>query len=437
MRMMGESVKAFFSSFLLDRLKKKRDDGAGERERATTKEAPLADATKGTPFFFPLCRRLPKAGQQRDPERSSAPTVQGNGIMDDTRAAAINAALPPEILYEVLLFVGHGRMPCLARMVCRWWRDVTAGGGGGGDRDARLLRAPEALDLLGRGEIAAESFVARAARTMTLVAPPGGDCAVVFRHLCAVLGRAGRWQDVVVLVERTPRALDEREFAAVASGAAACIGSDDALGRAAAANARCAWVCAGLCGALASGDAAATVALCARLGACEHTCANVDCANAVVAATTAAARRGHVDAVLAQTFCPALNVSLLWDSIVRSRDAAGFAKLVETVRGVGPDAMASARYASWTTRLTAHGGPDNSVRSVALGWYGGAWVGAAAAAGWAVPFDLATDKTDDMALARDHPYRVSASSLWTEAAALATRHGHVQLAARLTAAAAP
>nr|UMO78449.1 hypothetical protein [Pandoravirus belohorizontensis] len=117
--------------------------------------------------------------------------------MDDICVATINAALPPEILYEAFLFVGHGRMPCMARMVCRWWRDVIVGG----DPDARLLRAPEALDLLD-GDLAPEPFVARAAWTMTLVAPPGGDCALVFRHLCAVLGRAGRWQQVLVRSDR-------------------------------------------------------------------------------------------------------------------------------------------------------------------------------------------------------------------------------------------
>ncbi|AGO82991.1 hypothetical protein pdul_cds_794 [Pandoravirus dulcis] len=351
--------------------------------------------------------------------------------MDDICVAAINAALPPEILYEVFLFVGHGRVPCLARMVCRWWRDVIICRG---DPGARLLRAPEALDLLDGG-LAPESFVARAAWTMTLVAPPGGNCAAVFRHLCAALGAASRWQQVLVLVRQTPRVLDDGEFATVASGAAACIRADDVLGCTSAANARRMWLCAGLCGALASGEAAATAVLCAHLGACHGAAGDDGCAERVDAATTTAARLGHVDAVLAQQFCPGLNVALLWDSVVGSWDALGFAKLVEAVRAAGPDAMASARRASWTDKRP-RSVADANLRSLALGWYGGGWTRPAAIAGWATPFDLATDETDDMALGRYHPYRMSSSCLWADAAALAARHGHVQLAARLTAAAA-
>ncbi|QBZ81488.1 hypothetical protein pclt_cds_902 [Pandoravirus celtis] len=371
-------------------------------------------------------QRLAGKGTTREARRPSRGTE-----MDEICTGAINAALPPEILYEVFLFVGHGHAPCMARMVCRWWRDVIVGSG---DPHVRLLRAPQVLDLLDEASTS-ESLVARAAWIMTLVAPPNGDCAAVFQHMCAVLGSAGRWQQVLVLVKQTPRALDDGAFVSAASGAAACIRADDVLGCVSAANARRMWLCAGLCGALTSGKATATTALCAHLGNCEGASGDDLCVQRVDAATTTAARRGHVDAVLAQQFCPGLNVALLWDSVVETRDAMGFAKLVEAVRAAGPDAMASARRASWTSERS-RSVADVNLRSLALGWYGGGWTRPAAITGWATPFDLATDGTDDMALGHYHPYRMSSSCLWADAAALAAQHGHDRLAAQLTAVAA-
>ncbi|AGO85047.1 hypothetical protein psal_cds_921 [Pandoravirus salinus] len=355
--------------------------------------------------------------------------------MDEMHAAGINDLLPPEILYDVFLFVGHGHAPCVPRMVCRWWRDVVASGAHGDNRnDARLLRARQVLDLLPR-DCAPETLIARAAWTITLVAPPDGDCGIVFQHLCAVLGGAGRWQQVLILVGLTPRALDTGAFASVASGAAACIRSDDVLGCTSAANARRRWLCAGLCAALKAGNAITTAVLCTHLGACVDAPSDDDCIQCVDAATTTAAQRAHVDAVLAQQFCPGANVALLWDSVVRSRNVLGFAKLVETVRAAGPDAMASARRASWTSDRS-RSVADANLRSLALGWYGGGWTRPAATAGWSLPFDLATDETDDMALGRHHPYRASTSCLWADAAVIAAQCGHDRLAARLTAAAA-
>lgn len=387
----------------------------------------------------------------------------------------INDMLPDEILWTILMFVGGGRMPCVPLMVCRRWRAV------GGDCAVRLLLPVEIMDRL-HADLDVASLVARAAALMCLVGHPPRhpeasdapardnlDTPTALDCVCAALGSAGRWQHVIALVERAPRALDTQEhWGRVASGAIAPLCADDALGRLTVASARLPALCAGLCCALAAGHASATAALCARLVNCGRA-RDSRYTSRVDAATTIAAQRGYVDAVLAQDFCTAHNVALLWDAAVGSRDHFAFSKLVRAVRRVGPDAMNAARHASWSSRCTS-GAAHANLGALALGWYGGGWVRAAAAAGWHVPFDMAMCGVDangasdggdrmgsngerigtagdgnnglvamtknDMALAAHHPFRRSLSSLWTEAAAVAARHGHSTLAARLEDAAA-
>lgn len=387
----------------------------------------------------------------------------------------INDMLPDEILWMIFMFVGEGRMPCVPLMVCQRWRAI------GGHCAVRHLLPVEIVDRLATN-LNAASLVMRAAALMCLVghspqqpeapgAPTGDDLGAptALGCVCAALGSAGRWQHVITLVERAPRALDTCEhWGRVASGAIAPLCADDALGRLTVANVRLPTLCTALCCALVAGHASATGALCARLANCGRArdsryTARVD------AATTIAAQRGHVDAVLAQDFCTAHNVALLWDTVVGARDHLAFAKLVRAVRRAGPEAMNAARHASWSSRHTSSAAQAN-LGALALGWYGGGWARAAATSGWHVPFDMAmcddddntggridgnthgsvmddhTDDTkgrepattttkNDMALAAHHPFRRSLSSLWSEAAVVAALHGHCTLAARLAAAA--
>ncbi|AVK77358.1 hypothetical protein pmac_cds_670 [Pandoravirus macleodensis] len=387
----------------------------------------------------------------------------------------INDMLPNEILWMIFMFVGEGRMPCVPLMVCQRWRAI------GGHRAVWHLLPVEIVDRL-HTDLDVASLVMRAAALMCLVghpprhtdapgAPTRDDMSAptALGYVCAALGSAGRWQHIIALVERAPRALDAwGHWGLVASGAIVSLRADDALGRLTVTNARLSALCTALCCALVAGHAPATGALCARLANCGRArdsryTARVD------AATTMAAQRGHVDAVLAQDFCTAHNVALLWDAVVGARDHSAFAKLVRAVRRVGPEAMNAARHASWSSRHTSSAAQAN-LGALALGWYGGGWARAAAAAGWHVPFDMAmcddNDNTDgriggntresvgddhtgdtggheptttttknDMALAAHHPFRRSLSSLWSEAAAVAARHGHHTLAMRLTSAA--
>nr|UDO47334.1 hypothetical protein [Pandoravirus massiliensis] len=393
----------------------------------------------------------------RNGKETSASNVLPN-IVPSVNVCDINDMLPDEILWAILFFVGGGRLPCIPLMVCRRWRDIGAQG------TVRVLLPVEIADWL-YIDLDAASLIRRAAALMCLVghpprhpmgpsAPANGDLGATsaLDCVCAALGLAGRWQQVIALIERAPHALDMWEhWGRVASGSIVPLCADDALGRLSVAGTRLPAMCAALCCALTAGHAEATAALCARLANCGRArdsryTARVD------AATTKAAQRGHVDAVLAQNFCTAHNVALVWDAVVGSRDRAAFAKLVRAVRRAGPEAMDAARHASWTSRRTS-GAAQANLGALALGWYGGGWARAAAAAGWSLPFDMAMSadvenddiggrttigdndnngkRRNDMALAAHHPFRQSLSSLWIEAAAVAARHGHNALATRL------
>ncbi|WBR14803.1 hypothetical protein pkur_cds_629 [Pandoravirus kuranda] len=432
--------------------------------------------------------RVTDVGQALSADVILSATTNMNDIIDNANDIDnVNDMLPDEMLWLIFMFVGKGRMPCVPLMVCRRWRAV------GGHCGVHTLLPVEIVDWLPE-HLDVASLVARTAALMCLVGHPprhpgasnssgargdindnnNNDTLTALDCVCAALGAAGRWKHVITLVERAPRALDScQHWRRVASGVIAPLCADDALGRVCVTGMRLPVLCTGLCCALAAGHAAATAALCARLANCGRArdsryTARVD------AATTTAARRGHVDAVLAQDFCTAHNVALLWDAVVGARDYSAFAKLVRAVRRVGPEAMNAARHASWNSRRTGGAGHAN-LGALALGWCGGGWARAAAASGWDVPFDMAMQGIDvkktnngncdggghrvrtnndctgpagngdngsmttvvknDMALAAHHPFRRSLSSLWTEAAAVAVRHGHHALAARLDAAA--